>query len=147
MENDFVNVNAIQWWQQVVSAVKWALCWAECNDSQDNWSRIWNAFHFVVTCWGWLTGRLASQQEPFKGLSCPLCLCVCSLGNIFPLQLFFYLCQLPCWMLRDIGCVWTWVRGPALLFLLNLCSKYLVFICRRLRPQDKAACCRLSVGW
>lgn len=61
-EKDFVNVNAIQWWQQAVSALKWALCWAECNDSQDNWSRIWNSFHFAVMGWGWLTGGLASRR-------------------------------------------------------------------------------------
>ncbi len=62
LETDFVNVNAIRWWQQAMSAVKWALCWAECNDSQDNWSRIWNGFHFVVTCWGRLTGWLAGER-------------------------------------------------------------------------------------
>lgn len=87
-EKDFVNVSAIQRWQKVVSAVKWALCWAECNDSQDNWSGIWNGFHFVVTCWGRLTGRLASKERA-RALrrGCPLLSSlspnVCSLGNIF----------------------------------------------------------------
>ncbi len=65
LETDFVNVNAIRWWQQAMSAVKWALCWAECNDSQDNWSRIWNGFHFVVSCWGRLTGWLDAVFSPF----------------------------------------------------------------------------------
>lgn len=113
-EKDFVNVKAIQWWQQAMSAVKWALCWAECNDSQDNWSRIWKAFHFVVMCWGRVTGELA-RKSPSRGCSL-LSPCVFSLGNIFPLQ-HFYLCQLPCWMLRDIGSVWTWVRGSSSTFL------------------------------
>lgn len=62
MEEDFVNVNVIQRWQQVVSAAKWALCWAECNDSQDNRRRIWNGLYFVVTCWGQVAG---SERKPF----------------------------------------------------------------------------------
>ncbi len=89
MEKDFVNVNAIQWWQQAMSAVKWALCWAECNDSQDNWSRIWNGFHFVVTCWGRLTGWLAREgasESPSRGCPLPLSLS----PSYTPLEIHFH---------------------------------------------------------
>lgn len=123
-EKDFVNVNAIQRWQQAVSAVKWALCWAECNDSQDNWSRIWNGFHFVVTRWGRVTGGLASERwRALQGgvLSSP-CLRLSSLPPVrvlprisTPAFLF-----MPSPLLNCSGILVLsepWVRGPARLFL------------------------------
>lgn len=71
VENDFVNVNAVECWQQAMSAVKCVWCRAECNDSQDNWSQIRDGFRFILMCWGTVTGRLASEQKPLKG-GCPL---------------------------------------------------------------------------
>lgn len=100
LEKDFVNVNAIQWWQRAVSAVKWAPCWAECNDAQDNWNQTT----------GWLpcccdapqtADRRPGEQEPFKGVSSPSpppSSSLHSLGNASPCR-YFYLCRIPCRML------------------------------------------------
>lgn len=67
----------------------------------------------------WQAGESACRRQPFKGgragggwgVSSPLSLS--PFGNTFSFQLF-YLCQLPCRTLRDIGAVEAWVRGPAI---------------------------------
>lgn len=90
----------------------------------------WNGFHFVVRCWGWVTSALASKwARALQGGVLSSLPALCSLGNIFPLQ-HFYLCQLPCWMLRDIGSVWTWAWSPGSAFLVMP-----VFLASGIYPQ------------
>lgn len=131
-EEDFVNVNAIQRWQQAVSAGKWALRWAERNDSQENRSGIWNGVHFVVTCWGRVTGGRASES-PSRGGGGE------GGGCTFPLQ-HFYLCQIldlsePEWEVRLYFSCYARV-----LSIWHLSAE-------DSGPQDKAACCTISEGW